>query len=155
VRTHHLAAAPEGLHRPIHLQMTTAGRSRFEFDGLLRHLVTVGVAALLTWAAIGAVGLFAGYTTVDTHQVLKFLLAVLLLVFARRTYWEMRKWRWKRMPAVERYGSRARSGRRHAVASTSATARRCRPPQRIRNKSRSRIRRWVGAPDRRPRNRTP
>jgi hypothetical protein len=84
--------------------MTTAGRSRFEFDGLLRHLVTVGFAALLTWAAIGAVGLFAGYTSVDTHQVLKFLLAVLILVFARRTYWEIREWRWKRMPAEERYG---------------------------------------------------
>ncbi|MEA2558272.1 MAG: hypothetical protein QOG88_1810 [Actinomycetota bacterium] len=104
MRTHHLAAVPEALHRPIHLQMTTAGRARFEFDGLLRHLVTVGFAALLTWAAIGAVGLFAGYTSVDTHQVLKFLLAVLILVFARRTYWEIREWRWKRIPAEERYG---------------------------------------------------
>jgi hypothetical protein len=31
-------------------------------------------------------------------------LAVLILVFARRTYWEVREWRWGKLPPDERFG---------------------------------------------------
>ena len=27
-----------------------------------------------------------------------------ILVFARRTYWEVREWRWRRLPPDERFG---------------------------------------------------
>jgi hypothetical protein len=84
--------------------MTPDGRAHLEFDDLLQHLAAVGFAALLTWIAVGGIGLYSGYLQIDTHQVLKFLLAVLILVFARRTFWELRQWRWKRVPAEARYG---------------------------------------------------
>jgi len=29
---------------------------------------------------------------------------VLILVFARRTYWEVREWRWGKLPPDERFG---------------------------------------------------
>ena len=60
-----------------------------------------------------------GVLRISPQATLRFLLAVLVLVFARRTYWELREWRWRRLPPDERFGfSEARSGSTHAHPST-------------------------------------
>jgi hypothetical protein len=41
---------------------------------------------------------------ISPSATLRFLLAVLVLVFARRTYWEVQEWRWRRLPPDERFG---------------------------------------------------
>jgi hypothetical protein len=80
------------------------GREQVDFDALMRHLAVVGGIALATWAAVGAVTVPAGILTVSPQATLRFLLAVLILVFARRTYWEIREWRWRKLPPDERFG---------------------------------------------------
>lgn len=78
--------------------------TRLDFDQLMQHLTIVGFVGLAAWIATGGAGVLAGYLTVSPLATLRFLLAVLILVFARRTYWEIQDWRWRRMPADERYG---------------------------------------------------
>jgi hypothetical protein len=80
------------------------GHAQVDFDAMMRHLAVVGGVALAAWTAVGAVTVPAGILTVSPHATLRFLLAVLVLVFARRTYWEIREWRWRRLPPDERYG---------------------------------------------------
>jgi hypothetical protein len=79
-------------------------RSQIDFDAMMRHLAMIGGIALATWAAVGAITVPAGIFTVSPQATLRFLLAVLILVFARRTYWEVREWRWRRLPPDERFG---------------------------------------------------
>jgi hypothetical protein len=87
-----------------------------DFDELMRHLTVVGFVGLAAWVAAGSAGILAGYLTISPFATLRFLLAILILVFARRTYWELVEWRWRRFPADERYGfanplsQRSRSG---------------------------------------------
>ena len=50
--------------------------------------------------AVPAFGLFF----LDSWSGVAPLLAVLVLVFARRTYWEVQEWRWGRLPPDERFG---------------------------------------------------
>lgn len=78
--------------------------SRLDFDQLMQHLMIVGFVGLAAWIAAGGAGILAGYLTVSPTATLRFLLAVLILVFSRRTYWEIREWRWRKLPADERYG---------------------------------------------------
>jgi hypothetical protein len=80
------------------------GHVQVDFDALMRHLAVVGGIALATWAAVGAATVPTGIFTVSPQATLRFLLAVLILVFARRTYWEIREWRWRRLPPDERFG---------------------------------------------------
>ena len=77
---------------------------RLDFDQLMQHLTIVGFVGLTAWIAAGSTGVLAGYLTVSPMATLRFLLAVLILVFARRTYWEIREWRWRKLPTDERYG---------------------------------------------------
>ena len=70
----------------------------------MRHLAVVGFAALAAWALTAAGGLVTHQLSVSPRPTLRFVLAVLVLVFARRVYWRVREWRWKRLPADERYG---------------------------------------------------
>lgn len=81
-----------------------SARARVDFDDLMRHLMVVGFAALTAWTLISAGGLAAGMLTISPQATLRFLLAVLVVVFARRTYWELREWRWRRLPPDERFG---------------------------------------------------
>jgi hypothetical protein len=46
----------------------------------------------------------SGQYAIEPQATLRFLLSVLVLVFARRTYWELREWRWKRTSADDRFG---------------------------------------------------
>jgi hypothetical protein len=80
------------------------GRSQIDFDAMMRHLAVVGSIALGAWTAIGAVTVPTGILTVSPQATLRFLLAVLILVFARRTYWEIREWHWRKLPPDERFG---------------------------------------------------
>ena len=79
-------------------------RARVDFDGLMRHLMVVGFLALTAWTAVSTTGLALGLLRISPDETLRFLLAVLVLVFARRTYWEVQEWRWRRLPPDERYG---------------------------------------------------
>jgi hypothetical protein len=75
-----------------------------DFDELMRLLTVTGFVALTTWVTASTVGVVSGYVAVSPPATLRFLLAVLILVFARRTYWELREWRWGKLPPDERFG---------------------------------------------------
>jgi hypothetical protein len=77
---------------------------QLDLDELMRHLMVLGFIALAMWIATSLIGLVSGYVSVNPAATLRFLLAILILVFARRTYWELREWRWKKLPPDERYG---------------------------------------------------
>jgi len=77
---------------------------RLELDLLMRHLMVVGFLALAGWALTAAAGSMSDTITVAPRPTLRFLLAVLILVFSRRTYWEVREWRWSKLPPDERFG---------------------------------------------------
>jgi hypothetical protein len=79
-------------------------RARIDFDDLMRHLMVVGFAALTAWTAVSTTGVALGMLRISPQATLRFLLAVLVVVFARRTYWELRQWRWRRLPPDERFG---------------------------------------------------
>jgi hypothetical protein len=81
-----------------------SARTRVDFDDLMRHLMVVGFAALTAWTLVSACGMAAGMLTISPQATLRFLLAVLVVVFARRTYWEVREFRWRRLPPDERFG---------------------------------------------------
>jgi hypothetical protein len=84
--------------------MTARTRARVDFDILMRDLVHVGFGMLLAWSITGAVGVMSQRLTIEPLASLRFLLAILVVVFARRTYWELREWRWRRIPPEDRYG---------------------------------------------------
>jgi hypothetical protein len=79
-------------------------RGRLDFDTLLRDLMHVGFGMLLAWSLTGVVGVVSERFTIDPRAALRFLLAILVVVFARRTYWEIREWRWRHVPPEDRYG---------------------------------------------------
>src|SRR6266516_3578974 len=74
------------------------GRVRIDFDDLMRHLMMVGFFALVAWTLVGAYGTLMGLLNVAPEATLRFLLSVLILVFSRRTYWEIREWRSRNRP---------------------------------------------------------
>ena len=77
---------------------------RVGLDELMRLMTAIGFGALATWVLASSVGVISGYVVVSPPATLRFLLAVLILVFARRTYWEVREWRWGKLPPDERFG---------------------------------------------------
>ena len=79
-------------------------KTRIDFDDLMRHLMVVGFAALTAWTIVSATGVALGMLAISGQATLRFLLAVLVVVFARRTYWEVNEWRWRRLPPDERFG---------------------------------------------------
>jgi ABC-type microcin C transport system permease subunit YejB len=79
-------------------------RSRTDFDLLLRDLVHVGFGMLLAWSLTGVVGVISQRFTVQPQAALRFLLAILVVVFARRTYWEVREWHHRRASPDDEYG---------------------------------------------------
>ena len=79
-------------------------RTRIDFDELMRVLTVIGFVALATWVLSAAAGVLSGYTLISPSATLRFLLAVLIVSFARRTYWEVCEWRWSKLPPDERSG---------------------------------------------------
>jgi hypothetical protein len=84
--------------------MSIGTRTRIDFDDLMRHLMVVGFAALTAWTIVSTTGVALGMIRISGQATLRFLLAVLVVVFARRTYWEINEWRWNRLPPDERFG---------------------------------------------------
>lgn len=84
--------------------MPVTTRRHVDFDHLLHDMTLVGFGGLLSWTLGGIVGLISGSWAVEPTSALRFLLAVLVLVFARRTYWEVQEWRWSRRSDGERSG---------------------------------------------------
>ena len=76
--------------------MRTRTRTRLDLDDLMRQLMLVGFGMLLAWSMTGVVGMISGSFTIEPNAALRFLLAILVVVFARRTYWEFREWHWRR-----------------------------------------------------------
>ena len=75
-----------------------------DLDELMRLMTVTGFGALMAWVVASSIGVVSGYVAVSPVATLRFLLAVLVLVFARRTYWELREWRWGKLPPDERFG---------------------------------------------------
>ena len=78
--------------------------THLDFDELLGHLMLVGFMGLVAWALVAAFGFIAGVIQVDPQASLRFLLAILILVFTRRTYWEIHQWRSGKLQPDERFG---------------------------------------------------
>ena len=79
-------------------------RARLDLDDLLQRFVGVGFAVLIIWVTATAIGAISGFSHPAPQPTLRFLLAILIVTFARRTYWEVREWRWRHIPVDERYG---------------------------------------------------
>ena len=79
-------------------------RQRPQIDTLLRHLTLVGFGVLVAWSTIGLYGTLGGILEVNRQATLRFLLAVMLLVYAHHFLVRMREWRLRRLPPDERYG---------------------------------------------------
>jgi len=67
---------------------------RLDLDHVLHDLTLIGFGALLAWGLTGLVGTIAGYLTIQPQPTLRFLLAIIVLVFARHAYWRFRQTRW-------------------------------------------------------------
>jgi hypothetical protein len=79
-------------------------RRRLQIDTLLRHLTLVGFAVLAAWSLIGLYGTLGGILEVNRPATLRFLLAVMLLVYSHHFLVRLREWRLRRIPPDERYG---------------------------------------------------
>jgi len=79
-------------------------RLHTQLDDMLRHLILVGFGALLGWTAATAYGAASASWQFDTNGMLRFLLAILVVTFAHRTYDEIRAWKMSHTPVEERLG---------------------------------------------------
>ena len=79
-------------------------RSRLQLDRLLQDLALVGFAALAAWTLVGLFGTLGGYLEVNRLPTLRFLLAILILVFAQDAFVRIRERRLRKLPPDERYG---------------------------------------------------
>lgn len=89
-------------------------RRRLDFDLLMRHLALVGFGALAAWAVVGGFGTVAGYLTIDPRASLRFMIAVMILVFSRHLYHRFHEWHYRRVPPDDRFGF-AHLAREHQV----------------------------------------
>jgi hypothetical protein len=82
--------------------MTT--RPRTDLDTLLNDLTRAAFAVLTAWSLIGLYGTLGGYLEVNRPATLRFLFAILVLVFAHHLSIRVRERRLRRLPPDERYG---------------------------------------------------
>lgn len=81
-----------------------ATRQRTDLDTLLNDLTRAAFAVLTAWSLIGLYGTLGGYLEVNRPATLRFLFAVLILVFAHHLLIRVRERRLRRLPPDERYG---------------------------------------------------
>ncbi|MGZ5297428.1 MAG: hypothetical protein ACXWEJ_10160 [Actinomycetota bacterium] len=81
-----------------------ATRKRPDLDTLLNDLTGASFAVLTAWSLVGLYGTLGGYLEVNRPATLRFLLAVLVLVFAHHFLIRVRERRLRRLPPDERYG---------------------------------------------------
>jgi hypothetical protein len=82
--------------------MTT--RARTDLDTLLNDLTMAAFGVLTAWSIVGLYGTLGGYLEVNRPATLRFLLAVLVLVFAHHFLTRVRERRLRRLHPDERYG---------------------------------------------------
>ena len=82
--------------------MTT--RARTDLDTLLNDLTRAAFAVLAAWSVVGLYGTLGGFLEVNRPATLRFLLAVLVLVFAHHFLVRVRERRLRRLHPDERYG---------------------------------------------------
>ncbi len=82
--------------------MTT--RARTDLDTLLNDLTRAAFAVLTAWSIVGLYGTLGGYLAVNRPATLRFLLAVLVVVFAHHLVIRVRERRLRRLHPDERYG---------------------------------------------------
>jgi hypothetical protein len=81
-----------------------ATRQRLDLDTLLNDLTRAAFAVLAAWSLVGLYGTLGGYLEVNRPATLRFLLAVLVLVFAHQALMHVRERRLRRLDPDERYG---------------------------------------------------
>ncbi len=81
-----------------------ATRQRTDLDTLLNDLTQAAFAVLAAWSLVGLYGTLGGYLEVNRPATLRFLLVVLVLVFAHHSLIRVRERRLRRLPPDERYG---------------------------------------------------
>ena len=81
-----------------------ATRQRTDLDTLLNDLTRTAFAVLAAWSLVGLYGTLGGVLEVNRPATLRFLLAVLVLVFAHHFQILVRERRLRRLPPDERYG---------------------------------------------------
>jgi hypothetical protein len=81
-----------------------ATRQRTDLDTLLNDLTRAAFAVLAAWSIVGLYGTLGGYLEVNRPATLRFLFAVLILVFAHHFWMRVRERRLRRLPPDERYG---------------------------------------------------
>jgi hypothetical protein len=79
-------------------------RQRPDLDTVLNDLTLPAFAVLTAWSIVGAYGTLGGYLEVNRPATLRFLLAVLVLVFAHHFLNRVRERHLRRLPPDERYG---------------------------------------------------
>jgi hypothetical protein len=90
--------------RILHRMPATTARPHLDLDTLMRDMALVGAAGLVAWAAASMIGAVSGYLVVAPGSAIRFVLAALILVFARNIYRTVREWRWRKVPADQRMG---------------------------------------------------
>ena len=81
-----------------------ATRQRTDIDTLFNDLTRAAFAVLTAWSLVGLYGTLGGYLEVNRPATLRFLFAVLVLVFAHHILMRVREVRLRRLPPDERYG---------------------------------------------------
>lgn len=81
-----------------------ATRARTDLDTLLNDLTIAAFAVLTAWSIFGLYGTLGGYLEVNRPATLRFLLAILVLVFAHHLTVRVNERRLRRLPPDERYG---------------------------------------------------
>jgi hypothetical protein len=81
-----------------------ATRQRLDLDTLLNDLTRAAFAVLAAWSLVGLYGTLGGYLEVNRPATLRFLFAVLVLVFAHHVLIRIREQRLRRLDPDERYG---------------------------------------------------
>jgi hypothetical protein len=77
---------------------------RLDLDTLLNDLTRAAFAVLAAWSLVGLYGTLGGYLEVNRPATLRFLLAVLILVFSHHALVRVRERRLRRLHPDERYG---------------------------------------------------
>ena len=77
---------------------------RLDLDTLLNDLTRAAFAVLAAWSIVGLYGTLGGYLELNRPATLRFLLAVLVLVFSHHALMRVRERRLRRLHPDERYG---------------------------------------------------
>ena len=96
----------------------TTAHDHQDFDRLMRELTMVGAVALAAWTATGLIGFLSGYLELSPAAAGRFLLATLVLLFARSAYRRVQAWRFGMLPPDERYGFAHAPEEEHATGSS-------------------------------------